>query len=552
MILSRQRPAGDPAPRDKKKADAVPSLEEFIERRDFKGASTLLDFHASTGVSERAAVEPWRAYCAFHAGDIKTALDLYGRCLETDPDVKYHVYRACCLFYLGMYQEAEAEALRGAAAENVAALRNRVLFHLAHKFNDEAKLMEYHGQLQDTVPDQLCLASIHHLRCHYQEATDIYKRLLVENRDYNALNVYIALCYYKLDFFDVSLEVLNFYLQRYPTSLIAVNLKACNQFRLYDGRAAAQELRVLEKEVTEQIDHPLIQHNKVVFAGGEAALKTLPGLIGVIPEARLNLVIYHLRNEEFKEAFELMADVEPTTPPEYILKGIVNAAVGQASESQQHLKAAQQYFNLVGASTSECDTIPGRQCMASCFFLAKQFDDVLIYLSSIESFFDSDDTFLFNIGIAKAAAGKHEDAVAHLTAVQSDSLRADPVYTSWLARCYIHTGRAKEAWGLYTRLGENAHSVEGVNLLQLIGNDSYRCGAWWVAARAFDQLERLDPGQELSEGKIGACVGLFRDIVAGKMSYDVLPEIIALLRASPTSSPEVEYCIRVMSKYGRD
>lgn len=43
---------------------------------------------------------------------------------------------------------------------------------------------------------------------------------------------------------------------------------------------------------------------------------------------------------------------------------------------------AQQYFQLVGASASECDTIPGRQCMASCFFLLKQFEDVNIYLKS--------------------------------------------------------------------------------------------------------------------------------------------------------------------------
>ena len=35
----------------------------------------------------------------------------------------------------------------------------------------------------------------------------------------------------------------------------------------------------------------------------------------------------------------------------------------------------------VGGSASECDTIPGRQCMAACFFLLKQFDDVLLYLN---------------------------------------------------------------------------------------------------------------------------------------------------------------------------
>lgn len=31
------------------------------------------------------------------------------------------------------------------------------------------------------------------------------------------------------------------------------------------------------------------------------------------------------------------------------------------------------------------DTIPGRQCMSSCFFLLKQFEDVLIYLNSIKA-----------------------------------------------------------------------------------------------------------------------------------------------------------------------
>ena len=98
--------------------------------------------------------------------------------------------------------------------------------------------------------------------------------------------------------------------------------------------------------------------------------------------------------------------MEPTVPQEYILKGVVNAAVGQESSSREHLKIAQQYFQLVGGSASECDTIPGRQCMAACFFLLKQFDDVLLYLNSIKSYFYNDDTFNFNYGQAKAAVGK--------------------------------------------------------------------------------------------------------------------------------------------------
>jgi intraflagellar transport protein 56 len=45
------------------------------------------------------------------------------------------------------------------------------------------------------------------------QATGIYKRLLLENRDDLALNVYVAMCYYKMDYYDVSLEILAVYLQ---------------------------------------------------------------------------------------------------------------------------------------------------------------------------------------------------------------------------------------------------------------------------------------------------------------------------------------------------
>lgn len=60
-----------------------------------------------------------------------------------------------------------------------------------------------------------------------------------------ALNVYVALCYYKLDYYDVSQEVLAVYLQQYPDSAIAINLKACNHFRLYNGKAAETEIKSL-------------------------------------------------------------------------------------------------------------------------------------------------------------------------------------------------------------------------------------------------------------------------------------------------------------------
>jgi intraflagellar transport protein 56 len=127
----------------------------------------------------------------------------------------------------------------------------------------------------------------------------------------------------------------------------------------------------------------------------------LPGLLDVIIEARLNLVwnelpsepgyvcardqvIYYLRHGAVPEALELVRDMEPNTPQEYIIKAVVHASVGQQTGSREHIKMAQQYFQLVGASASECDTIPGRQCMASCFFLMRNFEDVCIYLNSVK------------------------------------------------------------------------------------------------------------------------------------------------------------------------
>jgi len=61
-------------------------------------------------------------------------------------------------------------------------LKTRLQFHLAHKLGDEKKLMEHHQELEDVIEDQLSLASIHYLRSHYQEAIDIYKRILLDNR----------------------------------------------------------------------------------------------------------------------------------------------------------------------------------------------------------------------------------------------------------------------------------------------------------------------------------------------------------------------------------
>uniref|UniRef100_A0A673SQY3 Intraflagellar transport protein 56 n=1 Tax=Suricata suricatta TaxID=37032 RepID=A0A673SQY3_SURSU len=287
--------------------------------------------------------------------------------------------------------------------------------------------------------------------------------------------------------------------------------------------------------------------HKVVFRGGEGALQVLPPLVDVIPEARLNLVIYYLRQDDVQEAYNLIKDLEPTTPQEYILKGVVNAALGQEMGSRDHIKIAQQFFQLVGGSASECDTIPGRQCMASCFFLLKQFDDVLIYLNSFKSYFYNDDIFNFNYAQAKAATGNTSEGEEVFLLIQSEKMKNDYVYLSWLARCYIMNKKPRLAWELYLKMET---SGESFSLLQLIANDCYKMGQFYYSAKAFDVLERLDPNPEYWEGKRGACVGIFQMILAGREPKETLREVLHLLRS--TGNTQVEYIIRIMKKWAKE
>ncbi|XP_040596796.1 intraflagellar transport protein 56-like isoform X1 [Mesocricetus auratus] len=317
MMLSRAKPAvGGESPhtdKRKKKGRKIPKLEDLLSQRDFTSAITLLEkFKRHVGEQEEDT-NLWIGYCAFHLGDYKRALEEYENATKEEncnPDVWVNL--ACTYFFLGMYKQAEAAGLKAPKSR----LQNRLLFHLAHKFNDEKKLMNFHQNLQDIKEDQLSLASIHYMRSHYQEAIDIYKRILLDNREYLALNVYVALCYYKLDYYDVSQEVLAVYLQQIPDSTIALNLKACNHFRLYNGKAAEAELKSLMDNASSPFEFAkeLIRHNLVVFRGGEGALQVLPPLVDVIPEARLNLVIYYLRQDDVQEAYNLIKDLEPTTP----------------------------------------------------------------------------------------------------------------------------------------------------------------------------------------------------------------------------------------------
>jgi intraflagellar transport protein 56 len=181
----------------------------------------------------------------------------------------------------------------------------------------------------------------------------------------------------------LSIEVLSRYLQRFPNSLKAVNVKACNVYRLCDDGKAA--LEVIETCCGKKAirGNALLEHNAVVFQDGQRALHILPNLVGKVPEARLNLAIYYLKNNEKAAAAELMDSVEANCPPSHALLGILSTETGQANRNPDALAKAQSHFQSVGSSPTECDTILGRQCMASSLILLKEYGDALVYLGMI-------------------------------------------------------------------------------------------------------------------------------------------------------------------------
>ncbi len=61
--------------------------------------------------------------------------------------------------------------------------------------------------------------------------------------------------------------------------------------------------------------------------------------------------------------------------------------------------------------------------MASCFFILKQFDDVLVYLKSIRPYFLNDDDFNWNYGLATGSAMDFKEAEEGLLNVQNEKYK---------------------------------------------------------------------------------------------------------------------------------
>uniref|UniRef100_F7AIU3 Intraflagellar transport protein 56 n=1 Tax=Ciona intestinalis TaxID=7719 RepID=F7AIU3_CIOIN len=242
MILSRQKPATCiKVNHGIKKAPKMPVLDDFLDKRDYVGAITLLEFQRRCG-KVVPHLNMWIAYCWFHLADYKKAYAIYKKMIEkTDCDPQALINLACCCMYLGLYDEAYT-VLNTPQQDNFSILQSRLLFHLSHKLNKERNMMVHMSRLED-IDDKCSYYSLHFMRGNYEEAINSFKHLLNLDKNFAALKVYLAMCYFKLEYYDVAQDYLSEYLQQHPGSVLCSNLRACIFFRLYNGKAAEAELR---------------------------------------------------------------------------------------------------------------------------------------------------------------------------------------------------------------------------------------------------------------------------------------------------------------------
>ena len=154
----------------KKNAKYEVTVDEYLTKRDYTGALTLLEFKLKGQDGDIKDLLMWIGYCAFHLGNFRRAESAYKQMIDTNlagPEI--HLYLACCYFY----QEIYDDALKECELSPNNSLKNRLLFNIYHRTGDEKKLLAQHQFLKDTKEDQLSLAAVHFLRSHYQEVRRI-------------------------------------------------------------------------------------------------------------------------------------------------------------------------------------------------------------------------------------------------------------------------------------------------------------------------------------------------------------------------------------------
>lgn len=178
--------------------------------------------------------------------------------------------------------------------------------------------------------------------------------------------------------------------------------------------------------------------------------------------------------------------------------------------------------------------------MASAYFIWRQFEDVLIYLSSIkvtswyafvyafvQAYFPNDDIFNFNYGQSLLYCENFIEAEEAFLLVNGPQITSLLTYQLGLSRACnfcprksypivdIKNKKGELAWNLYQK---ERNSRDAGTLLKLIANDCYREEEFLYSAKAFEEMEKRDSRANYSAAKQGAVMGVIKLFSTGRIS----------------------------------
>lgn len=104
QILSRAKTdsAKQESARSSANKNKIPTFEEFLSKRDYIGAKTILQFSKDYDEIDGTLKKLWLAFCNFHIGDYKNAMEQYENILKIDEtNQTLRLNMGVCMFYLG-------------------------------------------------------------------------------------------------------------------------------------------------------------------------------------------------------------------------------------------------------------------------------------------------------------------------------------------------------------------------------------------------------------------------------------------------------------------
>ena len=363
---SRRSSAAPPIPENCGAPD--PSiLLDYIDRRDFTGALTVIDF-CLNDLNQPATPEllAWRAYSLFHMFEYSDAADIYLQLSKETEDTLPLLCAACCFFLDGDIERARELASKCPDSP----LRGRLML----------RLEESTGSLELCAENIIAEAAKMYSEGDVAGALNKLQCILTYGVNYATVYVFMAMCQFRLGELSQADESLAAYLAVESDSGLALNLKACIMAEMLGREMAEAQLLQIGKfgsEVYGFMD-AMIKNNMVVFSGGENGFDVLPSLVQVLPEARINLQILYARKGMFDEVRKIMSEDKCYETEQALI---------QAAALYQQDGMVDVAVELLEAATPPGidDMLPNqRLCQANASLMNGEYDTALILLTAVD------------------------------------------------------------------------------------------------------------------------------------------------------------------------